>query len=63
MMIVGIIDLPMAVWDLFCELFEYKKADDKIFVSKFCKKIMLSPSYIHVMLRIQRLEGKQCRSR
>ena len=38
--------------------FNYQKADDKIFVCKFSK--MSSPSFI--ILRIQRLEGKQCRS-
>ena len=40
-------------------VFNYHKADDKIFVCKFSKK-MLSPSYI--ILRIQRLEGKHGRS-
>ena len=38
--------------------FNYQKADDKMFVCKFKKK-MLSPGFI--ILRIQRLEGKQCR--
>ena len=37
----------------------YQTADDKIFICKFSK--MLSPRYI--ILRIQRLEGKQCKSR
>ena len=36
-----------------------KKADDKISSANFQK--ILSPSYI--ILRIQRQEGKQCRSR
>ena len=40
--------------------FNYQKADKKIFVCKFSKKC-LSPSYI--ILRIQRLDGKLCRSR
>ena len=41
-------------------LFNYQTADDKIIVCKFLKK-KLSPSY--TILRIQRLEGKQCRYR
>ena len=38
--------------------FNYQKAEDKIFICKFSK--MLSPSFI--ILRIQRLNDKQCRS-
>ena len=41
------------------QLFNYRKADDKILVCKFSK--MVSPSYI--ILGIQRLESKLCRSR
>ena len=46
-------------WCSKCNSFKYQKADDKIF---FCKiSIFCYPN--HIIFRIQRLEGKQCRYR